>query len=506
MSALDNLKKAAKRWLKALRANDVEAIARMRRVFPNAPAQPGLRDVQHALARELGHESWIALLRTHQTSGAGAHAQLVQDLLAAYHDGDDATLERLRRRYGRAFTLEELKAGVRRRLDSVSEPDRPGGVFALPHARLIVAREYGFDDWAALEQSMASPGLQATSADGPSAALEPLDVTACMIQPVEIRAGLPVKLRDGAMTTTSDVWRMLSACREGDRGRVHALLERSPQLLLCDYNYMSPLHLAVREGHLQLVRDLVAKGAANPNYVTYPYRETLTTVALDRGHVEIAGVLEDAYATADRTRPEDEGGEILYDMDDGQRRFQKLLNTSAVGEIEARLEQRPALARNPFAFWSEGVLMMPAKLGHRGVIELLMRYGARVPDVSKWGAWYYLWNYDVAALLLETGMDPNHTNCHHTTVLHDMAYKGDTRKAALLLDHGADINAIDEEFRSSPLGLAARWGHRDMAALLVARGADPNAAGAPWATPLAWAKRNGHAGVQDELRRVGALD
>jgi hypothetical protein len=34
--------------------------------------------------------------------------------------------------------------------------------------------------------------------------------------------------------------------------------------------------------------------------------------------------------------------------------------------------------------------MMPAKLGNRKMIELLMRYGARVPNVSKWGAWYYL--------------------------------------------------------------------------------------------------------------------
>jgi ankyrin repeat protein len=95
-------------------------------------------------------------------------------------------------------------------------------------------------------------------------------------------------------------------------------------------------------------------------------------------------------------------------------------------------------------------------------------------------------------------------NCHHTTVLHDMAYKGDTRKAALLLDHGADLNAIDEEFRSTPLGLAARWGHRSMVGLLLERGADPNLSGAPWATPLAWARKKGHAGIESDLRQAGA--
>ena len=46
------------------------------------------------------------------------------------------------------------------------------------------------------------------------------------------------------------------------------------------------------------------------------------------------------------------------------------------------------------------------------------------------------------------------------TLLHDMAHEGDIPKAMLLLDHGADINPIDEEYQSTPLGMAARWGRR----------------------------------------------
>jgi len=64
---------------------------------------------------------------------------------------------------------------------------------------------------------------------------------------------------------------------------------------------------------------------------------------------------------------------------------------------------------------------------------------------------YYLWKSEIAAFLLEHGMNPDHMNCHHTTVLHDMAYEGGTRKVAQLLDHGADLKAIDEGFRSTPL-------------------------------------------------------
>jgi len=63
VSTLDNLRKNAKRWLKALRDGDAAARARLVRAHPGAPEQPTLRDVQHALARERGHDSWIALSR-----------------------------------------------------------------------------------------------------------------------------------------------------------------------------------------------------------------------------------------------------------------------------------------------------------------------------------------------------------------------------------------------------------------------------------------------------------
>src|SRR5262245_58031418 len=60
-STLKNLKKEAKRWLKALRANDREARQRLERAFPQAPAQPTLRDIQLALALERGFAGWPAL-------------------------------------------------------------------------------------------------------------------------------------------------------------------------------------------------------------------------------------------------------------------------------------------------------------------------------------------------------------------------------------------------------------------------------------------------------------
>ena len=135
----------------------------------------------------------------------------------------------------------------------------------------------------------------------------------------------------------------------------------------------------------------------------------------------------------------------------------------------------------------------------RGMLELLLRYGARVPDVTKWGREYYFKHYDIGALLLDRGMNPNHMNCHRTTLLHGMAQLGDVARATLLLDRGADINAVDEEFKSTPLGFAARWGQRKVARLLLDRGADRSLAGADWATPLAWARKKGHKKIESDL-------
>jgi ankyrin repeat protein len=81
-----------------------------------------------------------------------------------------------------------------------------------------------------------------------------------------------------------------------------------------------------------------------------------------------------------------------------------------------------------------------------------------------------------------------------------MAQKGCIDKARLLLKHGAEIDPIDEEYQSTPLGLASRWGQREMVEFLLESGADPGKAGAAWATPLEWAKRKGHPDIEATLR------
>lgn len=324
-----------------------------------------------------------------------------------------------------------------------------------------------------------------------------------MIPLAEMRETRPMDVHGGVSTTT-DVWSTLTAAKDGDVEWIIRLVEKQPALAHCQYDYTSPLHLAVREGHLEAVQYLIDHKALDPGYKTHPFLEPLVTVAEDRGYEEIARALRTSLEDPGLTYEWGDTGKIDHGLDETQVNFQDLVDQSKYDDVEAMLRERPDLANNDLAFWGEGILCIPAKGADLTMIELLISYGARVPDLSKWGERYYFRHYDIAKFLLENGMDPDHSNWHRTTLLQDKARLGDIEKAKLLLDHGADIDAIDEEFQSTPLGFAARWGQREMASFLIERGADVKLSGAPWATPLAWASGKGYRDIEADLIDAGA--
>ena len=72
--------------------------------------------------------------------------------------------------------------------------------------------------------------------------------------------------------------------------------------------------------------------------------------------------------------------------------------------------------------------------------------------------------------------------------------------ARLFLEFGADPDAVDEEYRSTPLGWAARCGQAEFVRFALAHGFDPALPEAPaWARPAAWAQRRGHRDVIELL-------
>lgn len=324
-----------------------------------------------------------------------------------------------------------------------------------------------------------------------------------MIQPIELKQELPMQVHNGLSTTTK-VWEILTASRDGNGQRVQELVQECPGLIYAQYNYTPPIHFAVREGHTELVEYLLNEGALDPTYRIYPFLDNLLTIAQDRDNHTIANLLQQYLQDPSRCRFRGDNGEIHYNRSQQEKDFENAVDKDDLDTTAQLLKEHPALALDETFFWSEGILMMPAKKGNFKLVELLMSCGAKVPNVLKWTQFYYFERYDSAVFLMEHGMNPDVMSWHHVTLLHDMAQKGYLEKAALLIKQGAQLNPIDEEYQSTPLGMAARWGHEDMVYFLLKQGADPNKAGAPWATPLAWAKKRGHTAIESMLRRAGA--
>ena len=114
-----------------------------------------------------------------------------------------------------------------------------------------------------------------------------------MIRPVELQREYPVKLSGGQLSATTKVWKILSASIEGDLQTVEQLVEECPALIYAQYNYAPPIHFAVREGHIALVKYLLANGAHDPEYKIYPFHEPLHVLAADRGFTEIVQLLDE---------------------------------------------------------------------------------------------------------------------------------------------------------------------------------------------------------------------
>ncbi len=140
------------------------------------------------------------------------------------------------------------------------------------------------------------------------------------------------------------------------------------------------------------------------------------------------------------------------------------------------------------------------------MVRLLLRYQPdllkRSPDPTAWWSNAAPPTPELARWILQLGLDPNRRNWLGITMLHRCAAKEDVAVAGVFLEFGADINAIETEWSSTPLGWAAREGRKEMVEWLLANGANPDLPeDEPWALPSEWATRRGHHDIAEILRR-----
>ena len=155
--SLDSLKKEAKRWLADLETSDT-ARQRLYRITPDAPPSPALRDVQHALALEVGEPGWAALKASLIASGEAAdetlahYHDMARALLEAYTLGTPEAMERHWNLTWHRRAWSAMRTYVQIDLGRVAGPDLE---ISLDDARWLVAREHDFADWGDLARAVA---------------------------------------------------------------------------------------------------------------------------------------------------------------------------------------------------------------------------------------------------------------------------------------------------------------------------------------------------------------
>ena len=90
------------------------------------------------------------------------------------------------------------------------------------------------------------------------------------------------------------------------------------------------------------------------------------------------------------------------------------------------------------------------------------------------------------------------------TPLHNAALGGNAEVVKLLLDHGAQMDARDQESGATPLAYAASLGRAEVVDLLLARGADAVIKNTRGQTPLELAEENNQKEISELLRRHAA--
>ena len=425
MSSLDNLRKEAKRWLKALRAGDPDARARLRQAWPDAPAAPGLRDIQHALARERGHESWVALKAALPQPGSGDPQSVeLTALLEAADSGETARVIELLDRHpdlidrrgvlhGSSGLRTALHFGVhyepvvRVLLDRGANPNiRDEGDNAMP---LHYAAERGN---AAIIRLLVEHGADPIGA-GDGHELEVLGWATCFGS--GNREIVDYLLDHGA------VHNIFSAVAMAD---VDAIPRADLDKPMDGTNHhRAPLHLAVVKRQERSLVALLDLGA-----------DTETTDAAGLTALDQAALAGDAASA-----------QILIDRG-AVVRLPAAIALRRDADVERCLRDEPD-ALEPGNRWAN-LIVRASQNGSAELIEMLIRHGASV-DVQD---------------------DPSTAvdGTRGYTALHAAAFHGNRAAAQVLLEHGADPTRREEKYCSTPSGWANYAGHAEVRDLILA--------------------------------------
>jgi ankyrin repeat protein len=456
--SLEQLRKQAKDLLRAHRAGDPPAVARVAAYEPGEPLK--LTGTQHVVAREHGFPSWPRLRA--YVERVAAHGPGLEH---AYHEDLDYY-------EGRAYGLHaSARDGTE---TAVAAFDRWQAQLTEAGARTVVARQHGFASWSALRRHVA--GLRDSGEPFARAyrAVEAHDVDG-------LRAQLETfpDLAAAVGTNGNDLLGMAGATC--DERLVRVLLDAGANPTRGNAHGWTPLHQAAYSNLPLLARMLLDEGVP----VDVSARGdggTPLVIALFEGHRETAELLAEHGVHPRNLRAAAGLGRV--DL------VEELIAPDGRLAPEASAHRAYYRPHSGFPDWRpsddpqevlDEALAWAARSDRVGVLEPLVRRGARLEaDVYRGSAlmWAAATGRTAAVRrLIELGADPSGrstfggpTHGEGVTPLHLAAQHGHVDAARALLDAGADPTARDAIYDATPDGWAEHGGHPEVAAAILRAG------------------------------------
>jgi ankyrin repeat protein len=458
--SLEQLRKQAKDLLRAHRAGDPDAAARVAAHHPEPHEPLKLTGAQLVVAREHGFASWPRL-----RAYVERVAEYGPELQHAYHEDLDYYEGRA---YGLRASAEDGTPSATAAFERWGAPVTESG------ARAVVARAHGFASWQALRRHVGALRESGEPFARAYRAIEAHDVEG-------LRAELDrfPDLVAAKGTNGNDLLGMAGATC--DERLVKVLLERGADPNSANAHGWTPLHQAGYSGLPLLARMLLDAGA-RPDTFARGDGGTPMIVALFWGHRETAEVLAEQGVHPLNLRAAAGLGRL--DLVD------ELL--AADGRLAPQAGAHRGFYRphSGFPHWEpsddaqevvDEALSWAARNDSVEVLQVLVARGANLEaDVYRGSA--LMWaaaQGRVAAVrrLLDLGADPNGrstfggpTHGEGVTPLHLAAGDGHLEVIEALLDAGADPTLRDALHDGPAVGWAEHWGQSAAVALLRERG------------------------------------